>query len=90
MVLSDEINDLIAQGDKPSQPKKCAVWLAIQQFEGDDRVALIHLIDKSKVPAPRVSALLAKHGVEVHFGRVKAHRARLVGTQNRCACPVEM
>ena len=89
-MIADEISALIAQGEKHEKPNKCAVLIAIQSFEGVDRDSLIHLIDKTKVPANRVVTLLAKHGIEIHRERITRHRNRNADVQNKCACPVEL
>lgn len=85
-MITDEINALVQEAQKP--PKECSTRWVINQFQGDERTAVIALIDNKAVPAERVVALLAKHGQELRASLVNKHRRRLNNTG--CGCPVDL
>ena len=85
-MLADEIKEL-----EEERKASCSVGKITNGYSGDDRVALIHLIDKTDVSAPKVMALLAKHGHKVSVGAIRHHKRRVTQTGvDHCQCPVEM
>jgi hypothetical protein len=85
-MLTDEIEALLA--DKSQRPSnKCSALHAIDQFEGEDRAAIIKLLD-SEVLSARVSQYLATKNIQITQQKVQNHRRRLKGTG--CSCAVNL
>lgn len=85
-MLTDEIEALLA--DKSERPSnKCSALHAADQFEGDDRAAIIKLLD-SEVVAARVVSYLASKNIQITNEKVMKHRRRFRGTG--CSCSVTL
>lgn len=89
MKLVDEIDDLI-KSDQGRFAHDCSVKFVIEQFGGEDKKAIIRLIDHSNVPAPKIGLYLATKGHVVSTAKINNHRRRLKRNGTGCSCPVEL
>jgi hypothetical protein len=86
-MLTDEIAQLMADNKTHRPSNKCSALHAIDQFEGDDREAIVKLLD-SEVLSARVSQYLATKGIQITPQKVQNHRRRFRGTG--CSCSVTL
>lgn len=81
--LTDSIKDLVANPPL-RQGYHCKVYRILQELDGDDRQALIDLVDNSTISASAVARLLNTHGYEIKDATIGKHRRRADGTGCRC------
>ena len=86
-MIKEEIEALLAEksGQRPSN--KCSALQVIDQFEGENREAMIRLFDSNLVTT-KVLEYLATLSISINPEKITKHRRRKRGTG--CSCPVEL
>ena len=85
-MIKEEI-DLLLTKEKGIGYHECPAGFIIKQFDGDDRVAIIRLLD-SNVISTVVIEYLSSKGLSLNPAQLNKHRRRTKGTG--CACAVEL
>jgi len=85
-MISQEIDALLAK-DSGKTYHRCPVGHAIDQFEGDDREAIIRLIDSNLI-STKVVGFLASKSFSITPVALTKHRRRVTGTG--CSCAVTL
>jgi hypothetical protein len=63
----------------------CKVSVILSELVGEDKQALIDLVDHSTISTVAIAKLLNEHGYEIKYQTVSKHRKRANGAGCRCA-----
>lgn len=83
MDLDNDLDVLLASKFTPQQ--MCNVHYILDQLPKEQSVKVKALIDAEVVPAPKIAAVLSKHGFDIKDKSITRHRRRLRG--GGCVCP---
>lgn len=86
-MIKEEIEALLTDKSGPRPSNKCSALHVINQFEGDDRAAMIRLLDSNLVTT-KVLEYLATLSIRINPEKITKHRRRKRGTG--CSCPVDL
>lgn len=62
----------------------CKIAVILSELEGEDKLALIDLVDHSKISTVAIAKLLNEHGFEIKYQTIAKHRKRANGAGCRC------
>lgn len=81
--LQQSITALVANPPQRSG-YPCKISVILSKLEGEDKQALIDLVDHSSISTVAIAKLLNEHGYDIKYQTVSKHRKRANGAGCRC------